>query len=72
MCDSNKYPIREEWMEYYKILEAIRRTGATNMWGAAPYLKECCKELTEQQANDILVSWIANYAELNQRFGWQS
>lgn len=71
MSESKNYPIKEEWVEYYKILEGIRRTSATNMWGASPYLKEFCPELSEQEARDILLSWIENYTELNQMFGWQ-
>lgn len=71
MCDSEKYPIREEWKKYYQVLEAIRRTGAVNMWGAAPYLKECCPELSEKDSENILVNWISNYDKLNQMFGWR-
>ena len=70
--NKEKYPIREEWMDYYKTLEGIRRNGVVNMWGAHPYLKECYpKELSNEQARQVLVSWIANYDELNERFGWQ-
>lgn len=66
-----KHPICEEWVEHYKTLEGIRRTGVVNMWGAAPVLKECFTELSEQEATAILLSWIANYRELNERFSWQ-
>lgn len=72
MNNKKEYPIREDWEDYYKTLEAIRRTGKVNMWGAGIYLKECYpKELTEQQANDILVNWINNYKALNEKYGWQ-
>ncbi len=70
MADT-KHPICEEWIEYYYALEAIRRIGIVNMWGAAPYLKECYPDISEQKSTDILLSWIANYDELNTRFGWQ-
>lgn len=69
MTDGN--PIREDWVEYYKVLEAIRESGITNMFGAAPYLKELCPELSHKEAQAILVNWMRNYDELNQRFGWQ-
>ena len=69
--ENEKHPICEEWMEYYKTLEGIRRCGIVNMWGAAPVLRECFPGLSEQKATDILLSWIANYDELNERFGWQ-
>lgn len=69
--ENEKYPIREEWEEYYKVLEGIRRTGACNMWGASIYLKEFCPELSEQLSKAILVNWINNYDALNKKFGWQ-
>lgn len=66
-----KYPIKEEWEEYYKTLEAIRRTGVVNMWGAAPYLKECYPGMSDTEAKEILCNWITNYNELNKKYGWQ-
>jgi hypothetical protein len=69
--ENEKYPIREDWEDYYKTLEAIRRTGAVNMWGADIYLKECYIDLSEKDAKGILCNWIHNYNELNKRFGWQ-
>ena len=70
--ENNKYQIREDWEDYYKTLEAIRRTGVVNMYGAAPYLRECYPdELTNDQAKDVLINWIENYKELNEKFGWQ-
>jgi hypothetical protein len=70
MTDGN--PIREEWEQYYKVLEAIRESGITNMWGAAPYLKEFCPELSHQESQAILVNWIRNYDELNKKYGWRA
>jgi hypothetical protein len=69
--ETDKYLIKEEWEEYYKVLEGIRRTGVCNMFGAAPYLKEFCPELSQKEASEILCNWIHNYDELNERFGWQ-
>lgn len=69
--DKEKYPIKEEWEEYYKVLEGIRRSGITNMFGAAPYLKEFCPELSRAEANEILCNWMSNYDELNKRYNWQ-
>lgn len=62
--------INHEWEEYYKVLEGIRRTGICNMWGANVYLKEFCPELNEEQAKDILLSWIANYDKLSEIYNW--
>ena len=66
-----EYTIREDWEDYYKTLEAIRRTGTTNMWGAGIYLKECYPNLTEEETEVILLSWIRNYHELDVKYGWQ-
>ncbi len=71
MSNTEKYPIREDWEEYYKTLEGIRRTGVVNMWGAAPVLNECYPDLDPTEAKDILLSWIENYNELNEKYGWR-
>jgi hypothetical protein len=67
----NKYPIKDEWEEYYKVLEGIRRTGVCNMFGAGIYLQEFCPELTEDEANTILSNWMTNYSELDKKYGWR-
>ena len=64
--------IREDWEDYYKTLEAIRRTGVVNMYGAAPYLRECFPKLSKDDANEILVNWMRNYNELNKKYGWRT
>ena len=69
--NENNNPIREEWEQYYKVLEAIRESGITNMFGAAPYLKEYCPELSHKEAQAILVNWMRNYNELNKKYGWR-
>ena len=70
--ENEKYPIREDWLEYYHTLEAIRRTGVVNMWGSHPYLRECFPdELSDKEAQEVLCNWIHNYDKLNERFGWQ-
>lgn len=68
--EEEKYPIRKDWEEYYKVLEGIRRTGVVNMFGAAVYLEEFCPELTERQAQEVLVNWMKNYAALGEKYGW--
>lgn len=66
-----KYPIKEEWEDYYETLEAIRKSGITNMFGAAPYLREFHPELSVKESNEILCNWISNYNELNKKYNWQ-
>lgn len=72
ISEEEKYPIREEWEEYYQVLENIRQSGITNMFGAAPYLKEFCPELSEKLAQAVLVNWIHNYNELSKLYGWRN
>lgn len=69
--NENNNPIREEWEQYYKVLEAIRESGITNMFGAAPYLKEFCPELSHKESQAVLVNWMRNYNELNKKYGWR-
>jgi hypothetical protein len=71
MNDNEKYPIKEEWEAYYTILERIRQSGITNMFGAAPYLKEFCPELSRDEAKEILCNWMSNYNALSEKYGWQ-
>lgn len=68
---NEKYPIKPEWTKYYYALEAIRKSGITNMWGAASYLKELYPELSRAEASEILCNWITNYDALNDTFGWR-
>lgn len=69
--NENNNPIREEWEQYYKVLEAIRESGITNMFGAAPYLKELCPELSHKESQAVLVNWMRNYNELSEKYGWR-
>ena len=70
MFDKELYPIHEEWEEYYKFLEALRRTGVVNMFGSGPYLQSCFPQLTEEDVNEIFCSWAANYKELSDKYDW--
>lgn len=71
MNDNEKHPIKEEWEAYYNVLEAIRKSGITNMFGAAPYLQEFCPELSREESKEILLSCMSNYNELNKKYNWQ-
>ena len=46
--------------EYWIYLEKLRRSGVTNMFGAAPYLMDEF-ELEYNDARDILIDWMKNY-----------
>ena len=69
--ENERYPIKVEWEEYYKVLEGIRRTGVCNMFGASIYLKEFCPELTEEASQEILCNWMHNYDELSKKYEWR-
>lgn len=62
-----KNPINEEWKEYYILLEGIRKSGITNMWGASPYLAELAG-IDHKLAQKILCSWIEHYSELKKLY----
>lgn len=66
----SEYPINNGWSTYYQILEYIRRSGITNMCGAAPYLAKYCN-ISVELATDVLLSWIENYSELSKKFSWR-
>ncbi len=54
-----------EWREHYIFLEVLRQSGATNMFGATPYLVEHC-DLDRRTASKVLLSWIQNYDQLRE------
>lgn len=53
----------EQQIEYFKYLEALRKSGETNMFGAASYL---AKEfgINNSAARNILAEWMENYDEI--------
>lgn len=55
-----KYLMPEEYDIY---LEGLRRSGVTNMFGASKYL-EYEFELDNQDAREILASWMKNYEHI--------
>jgi len=67
--EENKYPIKDEWEQYYNTLEAIRKSGITNMYGAAPYLA-MAEDIDERLAGEILINWMHNYSELSKIYNW--
>lgn len=46
--------------KYWIYLEELRKSGATNMYGAVPYLQEAF-DLEYEEAKRILVDWMQNY-----------
>lgn len=60
----------EKYEKYYKYLEDLRKSGEVNMFSAARYLMFDF-DILEKEANAILNSWIKNYSELAEKYGWE-
>ena len=48
--------------EYFQYLDALRESGITNMFGAAPYLQNEF-ELSRNEARDILIEWMETFEQ---------
>ena len=46
--------------KHWNFLEELRRSGVTNMYGAAPYLVERF-DVDKYEARKILADWMNNY-----------
>lgn len=51
--------VKEEHLDY---LDFLRESGATNMFGAAPYVRAWFPELTKGQAWKVLVYWMETFS----------
>ena len=49
--------------EHLEMLDDLRESGVTNMYGATPYLIEDFPELTDKQGSKILLYWMASFSE---------
>ena len=58
MADTTTY--EEQTMRHYKYLVRLRNSGATNMWGATPYIQRKFK-VDDKEAGNILVAWIGTF-----------
>ena len=47
--------LTEDHLEY---LDELRESGATNMFGATPYLMDEFPDLDKQQARSVLLYWM--------------
>lgn len=60
--------MKEEWKKYYMFLENLRKSGVTNMFGAAPYLEAAFEELDHKKSCEILSNWMNNYSEISDKY----
>lgn len=51
-----------ELAEAYGFLDALRKSGVTNMFGAGAYLREEF-DVTEETARTILVAWMEDFSK---------
>lgn len=49
--------------KHLKYLDTLRETGVTNMFGARPWLMNAFKNLSKQEASDILAYWMKTFEE---------
>lgn len=49
--------------EYYEYLDQLRESGITNMFGAAPYLREEFPDLDRQMAKEIVLDWMHTFGK---------
>lgn len=52
--------------EHLRFLDALRESGQTNMFGAAPYIAEMF-EVSMQQARQILTYWMRTFGDRHQK-----
>lgn len=52
--------MEDQKQAYFQFLDALRDSGATNMFGAAPYLTEVFG-LSRWEAKDVLLEWMQSY-----------
>lgn len=62
MNTQEKVTITEDEKEQFDYLNQLRRSGATNMFGAAPYLVEMF-DLSKIEARKVLSNWMSNFNE---------
>ena len=51
-------PVGDQVIRY---LFRLRKSGATNMWGATPYIQRAFPFLSKKEAQGMLTDWIKNY-----------
>jgi len=49
--------------EHLEYLDELRESGATNMFGARPYLMDEFPDLTKEEALEVLMHWSRTFGE---------
>jgi len=53
---------KDDWITYFKFLDALRESGATNMFGAGEYLGKAFK-IPKGDARKILTAWMNTFGD---------
>jgi len=48
--------------EHLTFLNDLRESGVTDMYGAAPYLREVFEDLSKEQARAVVVYWMKTFS----------
>jgi len=57
--------VRPEFLEerMLSFLDALRESGATNMFGATPYVQQMFPELSKNEARKVLTYWMETFSD---------
>lgn len=53
--------------EHLEFLDDLRESGATNMFGARPYLMEAFPDLSDEEAATALAYWMKTFGERHKK-----
>jgi len=61
--------VRPEFLEerMLSFLDALRESGATNMFGATPYVQQMFPELSKNEARKVLTYWMETFSDRHPR-----
>ena len=48
---------------HLEFLDDLRESGATNMFGASPYIETAFPDLTGKEVKDLLLYWMDSFGE---------
>jgi hypothetical protein len=48
---------------HLEFLDDLRESGATNMYGAIPYIETAFPDLTGKEAKEVLMYWMKSFGE---------
>ena len=55
------YLTKDQYADYFAYLDALRKSGVTNMFGARPYLEQEF-DLPKAEATKVLTAWMQSFS----------